>query len=89
MKEENLVVKVKRTVKYNSYAGEITPSVPNKIERHFFTEKPNSKWLTDITEFAIPAGNVYLSLIVDCFDGLLVAWKIGDIFRINRFPSMI
>lgn len=77
MHEENLVVKVKRTAKYNSYAGEITPSVSNEIERDFSAEKPNSKWLTDITEFAIPAGKVYLSPIVDCFDGLLVAWKIG------------
>ena len=37
----------------------------------------NEKWLTDITEFAIPAGKVYLSPIVDCFDGLLVNWNIG------------
>ena len=77
MKEEHLVVKVKRTAKYNSYAGEVTPSVPNKIERDFSAKKPNSKWLTDITEFAIPAGKIYLSPIVDCFDGLLVTWKIG------------
>lgn len=77
MREENLVVKVKRTAKYNSYACEVTPAVPNEIERNFFSEKPNSKWLTDITEFAIPAGKVYLSPIVDCFDGLLVTWKIG------------
>lgn len=39
----------------------------------FTAEKPNSKWLTDIIEFAIPAGKVYLSPIVDCFDGLLVS----------------
>ena len=37
----------------------------------------NEKWLTDITEFAIPAGKVYLSPIVDCFDGLLVTWNIS------------
>ena len=37
----------------------------------------NEKWLTDITEFAIPAGKVYLSPIVDYFDGLLVNWNIG------------
>ena len=77
MKEESLVVKVKKTAKYNSYAGEVTPAVPNEIARDFSAEKPNSKWLTDITEFAIPAGKVYLSPIVDCFDGLLVTWKIG------------
>lgn len=67
----------KSTAKYNSYAGEITPSVPNEIERDFSAKKPNSKCLTDITEFAIPAGKVYLSPIVDCFDGLLVSWRIG------------
>lgn len=37
----------------------------------------NEKWLTDITEFAIPAGKVYLSPIVNCFDGLLVNWNIS------------
>ena len=37
----------------------------------------NEKWLTHITEFAIPAGKVYLSPIVDCFDGLLVNWNIS------------
>ncbi|MCR4803853.1 MAG: IS3 family transposase, partial [Lachnospiraceae bacterium] len=77
LREENLVVKIKKTAKYNSYAGEVTPAVPNRIERDFSAEKPNSKWLTDITEFAIPAGKVYLSPIVDCFDGFLVTWKIG------------
>ena len=46
----------------------------------------NEKWLTDITEFAIPAGKVYLSPIVDCFDGLLVNWNIStspDALHVN------
>ena len=77
MKEEQLVVKIKRTRKYNSYQGEISPAVDNIINRVFSANKPNEKWLTDITEFAIPAGKVYLSPIVDCFDGLLVTWTIG------------
>ena len=77
MKEEGLSVKIKRTRKYNSYQGEISPAVENIIDRNFSASKPNEKWLTDITEFAIPAGKVYLSPIVDCFDGLLVTWNIG------------
>lgn len=77
MRKEGLIAKVKRTAKYNSYAGEVTPAVPNRIERDFSAKRPNSKWLTDITELAIPAGKVYLSPIVDCFDGLLVSWGIG------------
>lgn len=37
-------------------------------------DKPKQKWLTDITEFALPAGKIYLSALVDCFDGLLPGW---------------
>ena len=77
MKEEGLQVKCKRRRKYSSYKGEISPEVPNLIKRNFHADKPNEKWLTDITEFAIPAGKVYLSPIIDCFDGEPVSWTIG------------
>ena len=77
MREEGLIVICKRRRKYNSYRGEISPSVPNKIERNFHADKPNQKWLTDITEFALPAGKVYLSVLVDCFDGLPPGWTIS------------
>lgn len=43
IREENLVVKVKKTARYNSYAGEVTPAVPNEIERNFSASKPNYK----------------------------------------------
>ncbi len=76
MKEENLTVPIKRIKKYSSYKGEITPEVDNIINRDFHAERPNTKWLTDITEFAIPAGKVYLSPIIDCFDGMVVKWNI-------------
>lgn len=77
MREELLFVKIKKTRKYNSYQGKISSAVENIIDRNFSASKPNEKWLTDITEFALPAGKVYLSPIVDCFDGLLVTWSIG------------
>jgi transposase InsO family protein/transposase-like protein len=77
MKEEDCEVKTKRRRKYNSYQGEVTPAVPNVLERDFNADMPNVKWLTDITEFHIPAGKVYLSPVVDCFDGLAVSWTIG------------
>ncbi len=43
----------------------------------FKQKKPNVKWLSDLTEFHIPAGKVYLSPIIDCFDGFVVSWTIG------------
>ncbi len=71
MQEEDLVIKTRKRKNYNSYQGEISPSVSNLIQRDFHANKPNEKWLTDITEFAIPIGKIYLSSIVDCFDGML------------------
>jgi transposase InsO family protein len=49
----------------------------NLINRDFRAAAPNEKWLTDITEFQIPAGKVYLSPVIDCFDGLVISWSIG------------
>lgn len=77
MREEHLNIKQVKIRKYNSYKGEISPAVPNLIKRNFHADKPNQKWLTDITEFHIPAGKIYLSPIIDCFDGMPVSWTIG------------
>lgn len=87
MKTENLTVSAKRTKKYSSYRGEITPEIDNIINRDFHADRPNTKWLTDITEFSIPAGKVYLSPVIDCFDGMVVSWKIGttpDSILVNK-----
>ena len=77
MKQECLVVAAKKRRKYGSYLGEISPAPDNLINRDFQAAAPNEKWLTDITEFHIPAGKVYLSPMIDCFDGLVVSWTIG------------
>ena len=77
MSEEGLVVRSIKRKKYSSYIGEISPEVANIVNRNFHAEQPNEKWLTDITEFSIPAGKVYLSPIIDCFDGLAVTWTMG------------
>ncbi len=77
MKEGSLVVVGHKKRKYSSYLGEISPPVPNVIERDFHADAPNTKWLTDLTEFSLPAGKVYLSPVIDCFDGMVVSWSIG------------
>lgn len=77
MRENGLRVRCVKQKKYSSYIGEISPAVPNIVDRNFHADAPNRKWLTDITEFSIPAGKVYLSRMIDCFDGLVVSWSIG------------
>ena len=77
MKQERSIVATKKRRPYGSYLGEISPAPENLINRDFQAAAPNEKWLTDITEFQLPAGKVYLSPMIDCFDGLVVSWTIG------------
>ena len=77
MRDEKLKVICVRMRRYSSYEGEITPAVPNLVDRNFHAEAPNQLIVTDITEFHIPSGKVYLSPAIDCFDGMPVAWTIG------------
>lgn len=77
MKQESLWVMVNKRRRYGSYLGEISPAPDNVINRDFKAQTPNEKWLTDLTEFHIPAGKVYLSPMIDCFDGLVVSWTLG------------
>lgn len=46
------------------------------FDNGFFQVSTYELWLTDITEFHIPAGNVYFSPIIDCYDGMAVSWSI-------------
>lgn len=63
-----------------------TPSTPevtaeNILNRDFHADKPNEKWLTDVTEFKWYEGpeirKLYLSAILDLYDRRIVAYKIG------------
>ena len=77
MKQECLVVAKPKRRRYGSYLGEISPAPENLLNRDFTALAPNEKWLTDISEFQIPAGKVYLSPMIDCFDGKVISWSIG------------
>ena len=64
MKEEKLSIPGIKKKKYNSYKGEISPVMPNLLKHNFHADKPNQKWLTDLTEFHIPAGKyIFLQLL--------------------------
>lgn len=76
-----------RTIRYKSYKGEISSEVDNIINRDLRADSQNSKWLTDRTEFATPVGKLYLSLVIDCFDGMVVCWNVSttsDSILVNK-----
>ena len=90
MKEEGLVAKGrKRKRRYSSYQGEISEAPENLVKRDFHADAPNELWLTDITEFHIPAGKVYLSPVIDCFDGMAVSWRMSTSPNAELANSML
>jgi putative transposase len=89
MREEHLIVARQRRRRFTAYAGESMPAAHNLLQRDFCAELPNQKWLTDITEFGLPAAKVYLSPIIDCFDGMVVSWSIGTRPDANLVNTML
>lgn len=77
MKEEGLFVSYsnKKKRSWSSYAGEIGKSPANLVERNFHADAPNTLWLTDITQFSCSGFKCYLSALIDCFDGKVIAHK--------------
>ena len=65
----------KSAKRYGSYKGELAKAPKNPVDRDFHAEAPNRLWVTDLTEFSIPAGKAYLSPVIDRHDGMPVAWS--------------
>ncbi len=77
MKELGLKCLV-RIKKYRSYKGTVGKIAPNILNRNFQSEKPNEKWVTDITEFKLFGEKLYLSPILDLFNGEIITYTIGS-----------
>ena len=63
--------------RYNSYKGTIGKIADNLLKRDFNANKPNEKWATDITEFKVNNDKLYLSPIVDLFNGEIVSYNLS------------
>ena len=77
MKELGLVCRV-RMKKYRSYKGEVGGTAPNLLNRDFHADKPNQKWVTDVTEFSLFGEKLYLSPILDLHSSDLVSYTISE-----------
>lgn len=67
-----------RMKKYRSYKGTIGKTAPNILERNFHSDKPNEKWVTDITEFKLFGEKLYVSPILDLYNGEIITYTIGS-----------
>lgn len=88
MKQLGLVCRV-RMKKYRSYKGEVGKIAPNLLQRNFHADRPNQKWVTDITEFSLFGEKLYLSPILDLCSSDLVSYTISDRPVLSMVTSML
>ena len=79
------VIRRKRYVKY----GETLHRYPNLLNRNFAAERPNQKWVTDISYIRTGQGFLFLSIIRDLYDNSIVAYKTGSEQNINLVLNTI
>lgn len=64
-----------RPKKYRSWHGQTSWAAPNLLERQFEGERPNQKWVTDVTEFNVGGRKLYLSPVMDLYNGEIIAYE--------------
>ena len=87
MQKYNLLSVVRRK-KYRNY-GDVLHRYHNLLNRNFKAERPNQKWVTDISYIKTSQGTLYLSVIRDLFDSSIVAYKTGTDQNVNLVLSTI
>ena len=87
MQKYNLLSVIRRK-KYRNY-GEHLHRYPNLLNRDFKAERPNQKWVTDISYIKTAQGTLYLSVIRDLYDNSIVSYKTGTEQNINLVLSTI
>jgi putative transposase len=66
-----------RVKKYRSWKGVIGKAAPNLLNRDFTAKKMNEKWVTDVTEFSLKGERLYLSPVVDLFNGEVISYSMS------------
>lgn len=78
-----------RPKKYQSYKGEAGRASPNRLKRRFEAERPNQKWVTDVTEFSVAGEKLYLSPVMDLYNGEIIAYEAAKRPTFDLVTSML
>jgi len=78
-----------RVKKYRSYKGEQGKIAPNIIERNFKADHPLQKWATDVTEFSVSGKKLYLSPIIDLFNGEIISYSLSERPNFEQITEML
>lgn len=76
-------------VRYRSYKGESGKIAPNIINRDFVTEAPNRKWTTAVTQVNIGSVKLYISPILDMFNGKIISYNVSKSPNLDQVRNML
>ena len=78
-----------RKVRYRSYRHQAGKTAPNIIARNFRAEAPNRKWATDVTQINIGPSKLYLSPIIDLFNGEIISYNLSETPNMEQIYDML
>jgi putative transposase len=78
-----------RRKKYISYKGDTNEEAPNLFKQEFRAEKPYLKWATDVTEFKVKDKKVYLSPIMELFNGEIISYNLSESPNFKQVSDML
>lgn len=78
-----------RRKKYISYKGDTNEAAPNLFKQDFKAEKPFLKWATDVTEFKVKDKKVYLSPIIELFNGEIISYDLSESPNFKQVSDML
>ena len=82
MKKYNLLSEIRRRRRWVNM-GQQLHRYENLLNRKFQADRPNHKWVTDISYIHTKQGVLYLSIIRDLYDNSIVAYKTGTEQTVN------
>lgn len=88
MNKYGLLSEIRRRKKYRQM-GQQLHKYENLLNRSFVADRPNQKWVTDISYIHTAQGVLYLSMIRDLFDNSIVAYKTGTEQTVNLVLNTI
>lgn len=78
-----------RPKKYRAYRGQEGRIAPHLLQREFKADQPNQKWVTDVTEFSVAGEKLYLSPIMDLYNGEVMAYELSTNSRLSLVTEML
>ena len=78
-----------RPKRYQSFKGEVGQAAANELQRRFEAKALNQKWVTDVTEFNVAGKKLYLSPILDLYNGEIVAFETAERPKFELVSSML